>query len=182
MRKMAIEENIELLEREILFLYKTLSEYGYFMGDLWPRLAPWHVFEEDYEQVLLEAEPWVVEGALLLALTVLWGNRDGAHSISNEELSRISLMTRSLRPYSERTAEIARAIDSVEKESDEGLAADCSRSIYQEYVVGYLKNLADLADGRTHLQGHESPGRPSSFDDAQMTRSGAATPSKPKGR
>lgn len=141
----AIEEDIELLEREILFLYKTLAEYGYFMGDLWPRIAPWQIFEGNYEHVLAEAEPWVIEGALLLALTVLWGNRDGAHSIRDEELSRISMTIRRLRPYSDRTEEIAHAIDLVRDERDEGRAANCSNAIYHKYVVGYLKKLADLA-------------------------------------
>lgn len=37
-------------------------------------------------------------------------------------------------------------------------------------------------DGRTFMRGHEQPGRPVSFDDVQNIRSGAATPSKPKGR
>jgi hypothetical protein len=145
---MVIAEEFDLLEREILFLYKTLANYGYFMGDMWPLFIPWRTFENSYEHVVAEAEPWLIEGSLLIALTVLWGARDGAHSIDKEESSRISLMIEKIRSHSERTEEISRVIDLIKEETDEGMVASRSQAIYQKYVVGYLKSLACMAEER----------------------------------
>lgn len=141
---------VESLEREILFLYKTLADYGYFMGDMAPRVMPWRVFGDDRGGMLLEdAEPWLIEGSLLLALTVLWGERDHAHSIDGVEAARIISMIEALRSRSERTAEIAAVIDMVRHEQDDDVVVRRSQSLFQKYVVGYLKSLAALAEGNS---------------------------------
>lgn len=137
---------VESLEREILFLYKTLADYGYFMGDMAPRVMPWRVFGDDRGAVLLkDAEPWLTEGSLLLALTVLWGERDRAHSIDGVEAAKITSMIEALRSHSERTAEIAAVIDMVRHEQDDDVVVRRSQSLYRKYVVGYLKDLAARA-------------------------------------
>lgn len=144
---MDFTREIELLEREILFLYKTLAGYGYFMGDISPLMTPWFALEDCYKALLSEeTEPWVSEGALLLAVTILWGQRDGAHSIDAKELARIDAMVQEIRVRSERTEEIAKVVDLIKYEGDESLVSHHSRMLYRKYVVGYLKALASLAE------------------------------------
>jgi hypothetical protein len=137
---------IGLLEREILFLYKMLASYGYFMGDVAPIAAPWRIFEGDLDALVVEeVEPWVRDGALLLALTVLWGVRDGAHSIDVGESARIAAMVEKLRPCSENTEEIAQAIDLIAYGEDENLLVRRSQNLYEKHVVGFLTTLAASA-------------------------------------
>lgn len=133
MTRMPVDRTtIEKLEAEVARMFEMLSEYDYFMGDWSPLTAPWSTMNPDYGEIWTSGGAYLSEGALLMALTVLWGTHDQAHSISQDELSKIYGMVEGLRNFSDRTKEIARVIDLLQ--GDEAELIRRSNKLFQKYV------------------------------------------------
>jgi hypothetical protein len=125
--------SIARLRGEIATVRSILVEYGHFMGDHRPTTSPWQLLEAD-PGAFDALEPELAEGALLVALTVLWGARDGAHTIASADLAVIRTMTSALKAASPRASAIADVIRLVDSAASEEECEMRSRALMTEHL------------------------------------------------
>lgn len=125
------ENQVAQLRAEFSTLRDLLCDYGDFMGDYWPSIAPWRLEAAEYPALVSAG---LAEGSLLIALNVLWGIRDGAHTISPDDQAAIDAMTLALRDASALSAVIAGVIDLVESDASEAACAIASSSLLREHM------------------------------------------------
>lgn len=136
---------VQIIERDICYLYHELAPYGYIMGDL----AWGSVYALPYWDFLslagldVKRTRFICEGSLVAILAMAFESLDGSGSYGKAHMGECRRGIESLTledPRTKRLAEIVRvALDTIAqgRDADEELEAS-SRWVHTEFVRGYF--------------------------------------------